>query len=373
MPGIYLHIPFCDTKCIYCDFYSITNHSRKDEFLSAISKEITSYSEKLRGRSFDSIFFGGGTPSLLSYDDFAGLFDTLYKNYHISGNTEITIESNPGTLNKQKLNEFKKLPINRLSFGVQSFNENELKYLTRIHSSVEAIDAVKQAQDTGFDNINIDLIFALPNQTMQSWKDNLDKAIELNTQHISAYSLIFEEGTPLFTMRETGKAKAADIELEQQMYEYTMEFLAANGFEQYEISNYSKPGYECRHNLKYWSLEEYIAFGPSASSYIGDQRWTNVKNIGKYIELIEEGKPAHDFIETIDKETSITENIMLGLRSRGINFNDFRTRYNIDFEKQYSAPIDLLIKNGFAELSTGNFHLTRKGYSVCDEIAAKYF
>lgn len=373
MPGIYLHIPFCDTKCIYCDFYSITNHSRKAEFLSAIKKEIINYSERLSDRNFDTIFFGGGTPSLLSYDDFNGIFDTLNKYYQISDEAEISIECNPGTLDKQKLIEFKILPINRLSFGVQSFNDEELKYLTRIHSSNEAIDAVKQAQDSGFSNINIDLIFALPNQSMDSWKYNLNKAIELNTQHISAYSLIFEEGTPLFTMRQSGKAKAADIELEHQMYEYTMEFLAANGFVQYEISNYSKPGYECRHNLKYWTLEEYIAFGPSASSYIGNQRWTNVKNIGKYIELVESGKPAHDFSETIDKDTSITENIMLGLRSRGINFDDFRSRYNIDFKKRYSAPIDMLIKNGFAELSSGNFHLTRKGYSVCDEIAAKYF
>lgn len=373
MPGIYLHIPFCDTKCIYCDFYSITNHARKDEFLSSVEKEIISFSKELNERSYDSIFFGGGTPSLLSYSDLNKLFETLYKHYNISPDTEITIEANPGTLDKNKLAEFKKLPINRLSFGIQSFNDDELKYLTRIHSSVEAVDTVKSAQDAGYANINIDLIFALPNQSLQSWQDNLNKAVELDTQHISAYSLIFEEGTPLFSMREAGKAKQADIELEQQMYEYTMEFLSSKGFQQYEISNYAKTGYECRHNLKYWTLEEYIAFGPSASSYIGNKRWTNARNIGKYIELIETGKPAYDFIETIDKETSITEHIMLGLRSRGIFFNDFKTRYNIDFKANYSKPINLLITNGFAELTENHFRLTPKGYAVCDEIAAKYF
>lgn len=373
MPGIYLHIPFCDTKCIYCDFYSITNHSRKAEFLESIKKEIISRSESLRDKSFDSIFFGGGTPSLLSHSEFTEIFDTLFKHYNILDNTEITIECNPGTLDRAKLDEFKKLPINRLSFGVQSFIDEELTYLTRIHSAEEAIASVKSAQDTGFDNVNIDLIFAIPNQSLVSWQYNLNKAIELNTQHISAYSLIFEEGTALYTMRKNGKAKQADIELEQEMYEYTMEFLSCNGYMQYEISNYAKPGYECRHNLKYWTLEEYIAFGPSASSYIGDKRWTNVKNIGKYIGLVDSGKDAHDFIETIDKDTSITEHIFLGLRSRGIDYTEFEQRYNINFPEKYSSPIELLLKNGYAVTSNEKLTLTRKGYAVCDEIVASYF
>jgi oxygen-independent coproporphyrinogen III oxidase len=373
MPGIYLHIPFCDTKCIYCDFYSITNHSRKAEFLESIKKEIISRSHNLKHKAFDSIFFGGGTPSLLSHSEFSEIFNTIYRYYNILPGTEITIECNPGTLDSGKLLEFKQLPINRLSFGVQTFIDEELKYLTRIHSAQQAINSVTAAQEAGFDNINIDLIFALPDQSLESWKYNLNKAIELNTQHISAYSLIFEEGTALFAMRTKGKAKQADIELEQEMYEYTMEFLAGHGYKQYEISNYSKPGYECRHNLKYWQLEEYISFGPSASSYIGDQRWTNVKNIGKYIELVESGKEAYDFIETIDKDTSITEHIFLGLRSKGVNYAEFQKRYNINFHEKYSSPIELLIKNGWATTSKEKLTLTRKGYAVCDEIVASYF
>ncbi len=373
MPGIYLHIPFCDTKCIYCDFYSITNHSRKAEFINSLKSEIISKSHSLKDKLFDSVFFGGGTPSLLNHSEFTEIFDVLYRHYNISSDTEISIECNPGTLDKAKLDEFKKLPINRLSFGVQSFIDEELKYLTRIHTAEEAITSVKAAQDTGFDNINIDLIFALPNQSMQSWQYNLNKATELGTQHISAYSLIFEEGTALYTMRKNGKAKQADIELEQEMYEYTMEFLAKNGYIQYEISNYSKPGYECRHNLKYWTLEEYIAFGPSASSYIGDKRWTNVKNIGKYIELVDSGRDSYDFIETIDKDTSITEHIFLGLRSKGVNYAEFQKRYNINFHEKYSSPIELLLKNGYAVTSSEKLSLTRKGYAVCDEIVASYF
>jgi len=373
LPGIYLHIPFCDTKCIYCDFYSITNHTRKDEFLNSIKREIISRSESLKNKSFDSVFFGGGTPSLLSHSEFTGIFDTLYKYYNISSDAEISIECNPGTLNRAKLDEFKKLPINRLSFGVQSFIDEELTYLTRIHSAEEAVASVKAAQDTGFNNINIDLIFALPNQSLANWQYNLNIAIELDTQHISAYSLIFEEGTALFAMRKNGKARQADIELEQEMYEYTMEFMDRNGYIQYEISNYSKPGYECRHNLKYWTLEEYISFGPSASSYIGDKRWTNVKNIGKYIGLVDSGKDAYNFIETIDKDTSITEHIFLGLRSRGINYAEFEKRYNINFHEKYSSPIELLLKNGWATTNNEKLSLTRKGYAVCDEIVASLF
>ena len=373
MPGIYLHIPFCDTKCIYCDFYSITNHTKKEQFLTALKKEIISKAPSLKDRKFDTIFFGGGTPSLLSDDDFKVLFDTLFSNYNISANTEITIEANPGTLNKEKLTQFKKLPINRISFGVQSFNNADLKFLTRIHSADEAARSIKTAQDIGFNNINLDLIFALPNQSMESWQYNLETAVELNTQHISAYSLIFEEGTALYNMRRNGKVSQADIELEQQMYEYTMDYLAKQGYSQYEISNYAKPGFECRHNLKYWTHEEYIAFGPSASSFVNNQRWTNIKNLVKYIELVESGKDAYDFIETIDNNTSITEHIFLGLRSKGIDFSEFKSKYQIDFTKQYSAPIDLLIKNGFAVADDKKLNLTRKGYAVCDEIVASYF
>ncbi|NOS85887.1 MAG: radical SAM family heme chaperone HemW [Ignavibacteria bacterium] len=373
MAGIYLHIPFCDTKCIYCDFYSITNHSKKAEFLNSIKKEIQFYTKQLADRKFDSIFFGGGTPSLLSYDEFTAIFDELYKSYNISDDTEITIEANPGTLDLEKLEVFKKLPINRISFGVQSFIDSELQFLTRIHSAKQAKESILAAKAAGFENINLDMIFALPGQTMDSWKYNLDEAIKLGTKHISAYSLIFEKGTMLYSMRDKGQVQNADIELEQEMYEYTMQQLSDAGYRQYEISNYTKPGYECRHNLKYWTLEEYISFGPSASSYIGNKRWTNIKNIGRYIELVDSGKPAHDFIETIDKDTSVTEHIMLGLRSVGINFEDFRKKHNIDFESAYTAPIETLITNGYAVKDAQSISLTRKGYAVCDEIVATLF
>ncbi len=373
MSGIYLHIPFCDTKCIYCDFYSITNHSRKDEFIAGIIHEIQNGADRLKEKKFDTVFFGGGTPSLLSLDDFQNLFEALYSNLNISQNSEITIEANPGTLDDTKLKEFRKLPINRISFGVQSFIDTELKFLSRIHNSEQAINSIKSAQDAGFINVNLDLIFAIPGQTPESWKYNLAKALNLNTQHISAYSLIFEEGTPLFSLFEQKKVSQADIELEREMYDYTMEFLPINGFTQYEVSNYAKPGFECRHNLKYWEHNEYIGFGPSAASFIDNYRHVNIRDIGKYIEKISSNKNAIDFVEYIDKDTSVYEFIMLGLRSKGIDFHKFQNTYNQDFKTKYNRTINILVNEGLALISPNNLHLTPKGYAVCDEILSTYF
>lgn len=373
MAGIYLHIPFCDTKCIYCDFYSITNHSKKNEFIDSLIKEIRSRAEQLRNKTFDTVFFGGGTPSLLSADDFNFIFDTLFSSYKITPDAEITIEANPGTLDKNKLIEFKKLPVNRISFGVQSFIDEELKFLTRIHSSSQAIESVKSAQDAGFKNMNIDLIFAIPGQTLENWKYNLETALSLNTWHISAYSLILEEGTTLFSMFRNNKIKSTNDELEREMYDFTMQFLPQNGFTQYEISNYAKPGYECKHNLNYWTHGEYIGFGPSAASFIDNYRWVNVRDISKYIVEIRSGKPAYDFIEHIDRDTSIYEHIFLGLRSTGINFNTFNNAYHLDFKDRYKDIIDILTRNKYASLNKDTLRLTPSGYAVCDEIVARYF
>ena len=373
MSGIYLHIPFCDTKCIYCDFYSITNHSGKNELINCLIKEIEDKSPSLSNKHFDTIFFGGGTPSLLSYDDFSRLFESLYSNLSVSDNSEITIEANPGTLNKEKLKLFKKLPLNRISFGVQSFNDSELKFLTRIHSAAQAIESVQSAQDVGFDNINIDLIFALPEQKPQSWQKTLEKAIELNTQHIAAYSLIYEEGTILFEMFEKKKVSKATVENERKLYDFTMEFLRSSGFKQYEVSNYTKPGYECRHNLKYWERNEYIGFGPSAASFIDNNRWVNVRDINEYMTRVSSGAKTHDFSETIDYQTSVYEYIFLGLRSRGIDLKEFTHRYDFVFEDKYKDIVKLLTKNELAFKDKSSFRLTSKGYALCDEILSSYF
>lgn len=373
MCGIYLHIPFCDTKCIYCDFYSITDHSKKNELIDCLIKEIENKSPSLSNKHFDTIFFGGGTPSLLSYDNFSYLFDALYSNLSISDKSEITIEANPGTLNKRKLLQLKKLPVNRISFGVQSFDDSELEFLTRIHSSSQAIESVKSAQDAGFDNINIDLIFALPNQTAKSWQKTLEKAAELKTQHIAAYSLIYEEGTILYDLFQQKKVTKTAEENEKQLYDFTMKFLSDNGFDQYEISNFARPGYHCRHNLKYWMRNEYIGFGPSAASFIKDKRRVNVRSIDEYINRISSGAKSYDFIESIDYQTSVYEYIFLGLRSSGINLKEFKKRYSFDFENKYKDTVELLTTNKLAFINKSAFRLTSKGYALCDEILSSYF
>jgi len=371
--GIYIHIPYCDTKCIYCDFYSLTDIRNKTLFISSLKKEIISVSEKLRNKSFDTIYFGGGTPSLLEYDDFAGIFEVIYRHHKITDNPEITIEINPGTLNKSKLQRFKKLPINRLSFGVQSFIDSELEYLTRIHSAKIAEDSVKLAQDEGYTNINIDLIFAIPGQSLENWKYNLNKAYELLPQHISAYSLIFEESTPLHRALNAGRTYKTDAELESDMYDYTADYLKKNGYKHYEISNFAKAGYLCRHNLKYWSLEEYIGYGPSASSYINSRRWTNIRNLKKYIEYIENNLSVIDFSEETDENRTKLEYIMLKLRSTGIDYDEFEKKFGSSFQSLYSEPIKTLIENNFAAEHDNKFFLNSRGYSLCDEITTKYF
>jgi oxygen-independent coproporphyrinogen-3 oxidase len=392
MSGIYIHIPFCDTKCVYCDFYSITNRKRKEEFIDTLIMEIIqggkppcSTKDIEQGSLLpccDSIYFGGGTPSLLSYEDFNKIFDTLHRNFQISDNAEITIEANPGTLNEKKLREFRKLPINRISFGVQSFKDEELKFLTRIHTSEQASRAVMSAQDAGYENINIDLIYAIPGQTLDTWKYNLEKAVSLNTQHISAYSLIFEEGTPLMKMLD----KKADEDLEAEMYEYAIDYLTqevssgegvpvgrGGSFVQYEISNFAKPGFECRHNLKYWNYEEYIGFGPSAASFVGNRRWVNVRNLNQYIDRINGKVSPIDFSETIDGATSMNEFVFLGLRSGGVNVTRFRKKYREDFLQRYKNSTVQLIKRRMAVMDKDVFRLTKEGYRLCDEIIVNYF
>ena len=387
MSGIYLHIPFCDTKCIYCDFYSITNHSKKNEFIDALIKEIKSRAEELRDYKFDTVFFGGGTPSLLPIDDFSRIFEALHSNYDIQKNSEITIEANPGTLDKKKLNELKTLPINRLSFGVQSFIDDELKFLTRIHSSEQAMQCVENAQDAGFGNINVDLIFALPGQSFDNWIYNLETAVNLNTQHISAYSLIFEDGTYLKSLLDSNKVKQADEETEAEMYEHTISYLTDKQFNQYEVSNFAKDGFECRHNLKYWNHEEYIGFGPSAASFVNNYRYVNVRDINKYIDRINKivdnelgiasslrsSQITYDFVERIDSKTSMDEFIFLGLRSKGLDIEEFQNRYKQDFLKTHNNSVKGLIDGGLALLKDNRFKLTPKGYALCDEIVANHF
>lgn len=379
-PGIYIHIPFCDTKCGYCDFYSITNHSSRDEFLQALLKEIRFYKTNFNNAfnfketEFDTIYFGGGTPSLLSEPELSAIFDELFTNYTFSDNCEITLEANPGTINKEKFQFYKSIGVNRLSIGIQSFKDEELKFLGRIHDSEQAINTVKLAQSTGFNNLSIDLIFATPNQTLDDWLFNLNMGISLGTQHISAYNLIFEEGTPFYKKLMRGEITDKTESEQERFYTETMNAFEKGGFKQYEISSYARSeNFYSRHNYKYWDHTNYLSFGPSAHSYWNNKRWSNVRSLAKYIKNLNDGKSVVDFNETLGRDTLIFEKIMLGLRTQeGINLDKFETNFNESFIQKHSSINEKLIANGFAEITDGFFRLTRKGIMICDEILPDY-
>jgi oxygen-independent coproporphyrinogen-3 oxidase len=283
MPGLYIHIPFCERKCVYCDFYSIEGSSMMGRFLESLSHEINLCAQLGRdGLVFDTVYFGGGTPSLLSPSAVGSILDDLHRNFQVAKTTEITLEVNPGTVDSEKLKEFRQIGVNRLSIGIQSFHEHELKFLGRIHSAHEAKACVRSAQEVGYDNVSLDLIYALPGQDLRDCEDNLSTAVSLSPQHISAYSLIVEEGTPLARMVARGEVLPTSEEVETEMYLLTMEYLAARGFEHYEVSNYARRGFHSLHNSLYWNHDSYLGFGPSAHSFwcgepfLESTRWWNV-------------------------------------------------------------------------------------------------
>jgi len=374
-PGLYLHIPFCDTKCGYCDFYSITNNTFRAEFLPALVKEISQYAKHpFQSSAYDTIYLGGGTPSLLATAELDQLFDTIYRHFSISENCEITIEVNPGTIDEEKLNYYKSIGINRLSIGIQSFSNDELKLLGRIHNSKQAIETYKKARRAGIDNISIDLIYALPDQSLSTWLSTLNKGLDLAPDHISAYNLTYEEGTPFYRQLTKGRLSKQTEEREEQFYNHTIERMQESGFFHYEISSYARSESRfSRHNYKYWTHTNYLSFGPSAHSYWNGQRWRNIRSISKYIHGINSGMDIIDFRESIEEDTMIFEKIMLGLRTAdGIDLDKFSKSFTLSFMDLHKNLNTNLIENGFAVVENGYFKLTHKGMLVCDEILPRF-
>ncbi|MCL5028428.1 MAG: radical SAM family heme chaperone HemW [Bacteroidetes bacterium] len=376
--ALYIHIPFCDHKCIYCDFYSIITSDNVSSFLSALKKEIKHYSKQFsEDRIFSSIFFGGGTPSLMETEFIGEIINSLKENYKIADDAEITLETNPGTVDKKKLKEFRKIGINRISIGIQSFDNEDLKFLTRIHDEQTAIQTVWNANEIGFENINIDLISNLPKQTKEKWEKNLIKAVELPIKHISAYSLILERGTILNKMVLDGKVTIQDDDYDAELYELTIDFLEGHNFIQYEVSNFAKQGFECRHNNAYWHYKDYLSFGPSSHSFVdlldgkaGGKRWWNFSSLKKYISEIEKNEFAIAGSEIINNEMALNEYVMLALRSNGLDLKDFGKRFGENWINQKHEYLKKLSKQDFI-LTDGNlYRLTKKGYAICDEILA---
>ncbi len=340
-----------------------------ERFVQALKEEIRKYGSYAIAETVETIFFGGGTPSLLPVTDLRSILTELRETFRVIPDAEISLEANPGTVNAKKLKEFRSAGINRLSFGVQSFLADDLKFLTRIHSADEAKNVVRLAQDIGFDNINIDLMFSLPNQTMQKWEKNLRQAVELRTQHISAYSLIVEEGTPLARMVRAKQVSPLPTETEASMYEFTMEYLASHGFYQYEVSNFAKPGFRCRHNNNYWMHANYLGFGPSAHSFWLNRRWWNISNVTTYIERISRGSLPLADEELLQPVQLADEAVMLGLRSEGINLRRLKEQLGVDILQAGREEINRLVNEKLAIFEEPTLRLSSKGMLVCDEIS----
>lgn len=373
--GAYFHIPFCDTKCVYCDFFSITNHSQSEKFYSAIEKEIHLFFEKFKVEGpVTSVYFGGGTPSLADPKDLAACVSGLKKYLPFDPNLEVTLEANPGTLTNEKLKSLVDFGFNRISMGVQSFFEEDLKFLDRIHSADQAKNAVFQAKQNGFQNISIDLIFGLPKQSLENWKQNLEQAVKLPISHISCYNLIVEENTPLWNYVQSGKVKILPEVKNEELYEFTIEFLKSEGFEQYEVSNFCKPGFESLHNSTYWSYDNYLAFGPSAHGFLNGNRYFNGKNLTKYIEMIENGQLPHTSSELIAGKTMINEKLMLSLRiSSGVGIQNIWKELSETEKKTLTAKLDKYKNQDLLIWNNDLIQPTEKGIRFADSIAEDLF
>ena len=370
--ALYVHIPFCDHKCIYCDFYSIITGDSFDAFLNSLKKEFSFYAKKYSaGRTFSSIFFGGGTPSLMSAKYIGEIISSLKENFSVNDDAEITLETNPGTVDKNKFKDFHKEGINRISIGIQSFDEQQLKFLTRIHNKEKAIATVYQAVEAGFENISIDLIFNLPGQTKEKWTNNLNKALALPVKHISAYSLILERGTILNKMVLDGKVKMQDEDYDADLYEITIDKLIESGFHQYEVSNFTKPGFECVHNNAYWRYRDYLSFGTSAHSFVNGGRWWNYSSLKKYISEIELNGHAKAGGEILSANDSLNEYVMLALRSSGLDTQEFRSLFGESWLKSKMNYFKELENYSFLKITDQKISLTKKGYLICDEILEK--
>lgn len=374
MLGLYIHIPFCVSKCKYCDFNSYKlDLEKKKKYLKLLEKEMSFYKNEIEEKEIDTIFIGGGTPSILRDNEIEILFDNIKTNFKIKKNAEITMECNPGTLTLSKLKIMKDCGVNRLSIGLQAVQNHHLEYIGRIHTFEEFEKNYFQAKEVGFENINIDLMYALPNQNEEDWKETLGKIVELNPAHISAYSLILEENTELFDMYNRNEFKLLDEDIDIVMYEYTINYLKSHGYNQYEISNYAKEGYECNHNILYWKCENYVGIGASASGFLNGTRYNNVSSLSEYEKMILKGKKPIDWEEKLSIKDEIEESIFLGLRmNEGIKFKDFKIKYDLDFIEKYKNEIKKLKKLNLIDVNELGMRLTQKGREISNSVFVEF-
>ncbi len=366
---LYVHIPFCVRKCQYCDFLSgPSDEETKDRYIEALLKEIRA-AEHTEDYEIVSVFIGGGTPSALKAEAIASIMRTLQEQFFFCEDAEVTIEANPGTVDLKKLTIYRNVGINRLSLGLQSTDAEELKLLGRIHSYEEFLKSYEWAREVGFSNINIDLMFAIPGQTGEAWRQHLYQVAELNPEHISAYSLIIEEGTPFAEQN----LDLPDEDTEYQMYEDTAEILERYGYRQYEISNYAKQGYMCRHNAGYWQRREYLGFGLGASSLYGGMRFSNTHQMQEYLKESRNPDQIRQDVTVLSRNEQIEEFMFLGLRmTEGISEKKFEENFDVRLMDVYGDILQKYEETGFMEHIETKWRLTRKGIHVSNHILADF-
>lgn len=368
MAGIYLHIPFCKRRCIYCDFYSTTQGEKREAYIRTLFKELEQRQDYLQGETVETIYLGGGTPSQLEENDFKRIFDTIYRMYPIAESPEITLEANPDDLTPEYIGMLRSFPFNRLSMGIQTFNEVMLERLHRRHTARQAIEAFENCRKAGFQNISIDLMYGLPGETTESWENDLSQAVRLHPEHISAYHLIYEEGTALWKLREEHRVKEVDEDLSVDFFSRLMQRLKENGYQHYEISNFCLPDKYSRHNSSYWTGKKYLGCGPSAHSYNGTSRQWNIASLDNYIKGITEGSPVSE-IEELDLYTRYNDFVITSIRTCwGMPLGQLKEKFG---EKLYRYCLRMAqphLQQGTLEITEETLKLTEKGIFISDGI-----
>lgn len=372
--SIYIHIPFCIQKCYYCDFTSFSNMNDKiPKYMNSLKAELNLYKEKLTDPTIRTIFIGGGTPSVIDGKYIYDLLGHIYNNLKIAKDLEVTIEVNPGTLDREKVKIYKEAGINRVSMGVQSFNNELLKSIGRIHKADHVYESYRLLREEKFENINMDLMSGLPGQTLEDVLSSVKEAVDLGVEHISHYSLILEEGTHLYNQYKKGKLNLPEEDEERLMYHRATDYLIKKGYNHYEISNYALPGFECGHNLVYWDLMPYLGLGLGSHSYMDNKRFYNTSNMLDYIEKVEKKFLPIEGEEEINLSSAIEEFCLLGIRKiNGIDKGQFKMRFNVEIENIYGDIINKHIKNGLIIDNGKAIKLTRKGLDLSNLVEVDF-
>lgn len=364
--GVYLHIPFCKSRCSYCDFATDVFKSNEivESYVEALIKEISSFSSKIE--PVDSVYFGGGTPSLLSSKQLGKILNSVHKKFAIAENAEITIEMNPGAMTLETIRAYRNSGVNRASFGAQTFDDTELRRLGRKHTAADVRETIELLRKADFSNISVDLIAGLPRQTLQDWERNLDEALKLSPEHLSLYLLEIHEGTPLAEQIRSKRQPQPDEDLSGEMYELMIEKTKAQNYAHYEISSFALPEFEAHHNSKYWMLDPVFGFGVSAHSFDGKARYANERDTAKYVKMIDK----NDSAEVHREETDLaSEFIFLGLRlSKGINLNEYKKRFGVDLLEKYAEDLRRLEDLELIETNENHLKLTRRGVVYSNEV-----